>query len=80
MSTENWVEIYETGEELQMEIVRGLLTTNGVPVVVHRTGLKEMGMIFGARANGSLKLLVPPDLVDTARDLLSAQVEAEEGQ
>lgn len=72
MSTDNWVEVYETGDDLQMEFVRGLLTTNGIPVVVHRTGAKEMGMIFGAAATGSLRLRVPPDLVETARELLES--------
>ncbi|MDF2629379.1 MAG: hypothetical protein K0R39_3210 [Symbiobacteriaceae bacterium] len=80
MSTTDWVQVFETGDDLQMEFVRGLLTTNGVPVVVQRTGAKDLGMIFGAAATGSLILRVPPDLEQQARDLLEsgpAEAEAE---
>lgn len=72
MSTGDWVQVFETGDDLQMEFVRGLLTTNGIPVVVQRTGAKDMGMIFGAAANGSLILRVPPDLEQQAHDLLAS--------
>ncbi|HYF91907.1 MAG TPA: DUF2007 domain-containing protein [Symbiobacteriaceae bacterium] len=78
MTAENWVEVYETGDDLQMELIRGLLTTNGIPVVVQRTGAKEMGFYFGAAANGSLIVRVPPELADTARALLESGAEVPE--
>lgn len=78
MTTENWVRVYETGDDLQMEFVRGLLTTNGVPVIVQRTGAKDMGMIFGAAATGSLILKVPPDMEETALGLIESGPDTEE--
>ena len=75
MSTGDWVQVFETGDDLQMEFVRGLLTTNGIPVVVQRTGAKEMGIIFGAAATGSLILRVPPDLEQQALELLESGAE-----
>lgn len=78
MSKDEWVEVYRTGEDMQMELVRGLLTTNGIPVTVHTEGAKELGVILGARANGTLILRVPPDKAELALELLGAPLLEEE--
>jgi hypothetical protein len=78
MSKDGWIEVYRTGEELQMELVRGLLTTNGIPVTVQTEGAKELGFILGSRANGTLILRVPPDQAELALELLGAPLLEEE--
>jgi hypothetical protein len=78
MSKDGWIEVYRTGEELQMELVRGLLTTSGIPVTVQAEGAKGIGVILGARANGTLILRVPPDKAELALDLLGAPLLEEE--
>ncbi|HLN65379.1 MAG TPA: DUF2007 domain-containing protein [Symbiobacteriaceae bacterium] len=72
-NTSSWVEVYNTGDDLQMEFVRGLLTTSGIPVVVQAKGAKALPVILGVTANGSYILKVPPELEDVARDLLNAE-------
>lgn len=73
-----WVEVYQTNEDFQMEFIRGLLTTSGIPVVVERKGFKDMPIILGVAASGQLILKVPPDREEEARALLEAPVETEE--
>lgn len=72
-----WVEVYRTGEDFQMEFIRGLLTTNGIPVVVERKGFKDMPIILGVSASGELILKVPPDREEEALALLEAPIEEE---
>ncbi|HYG57490.1 MAG TPA: DUF2007 domain-containing protein [Symbiobacteriaceae bacterium] len=73
-----WVEVFRTGEDFHMEFMRGLLTTNGIPVVVERQGFKDMPIILGVAAVGQLILKVPPDREREARELLEAPVETED--
>lgn len=76
-----WEVVFRTGNQVEAEIVRGLLTTSNIPVVVEAKGLKSMVTLFGNSASGELLLKVPPDLADLARDLLAAEAETEtEGQ
>lgn len=72
-NTADWVEVYNTGDDLQMEFVRGLLTTSGIPVVVQAKGAKALPVILGVTANGSYILKVPPEWQDVAKDLLNAE-------
>ncbi len=74
-----WVEVFRTSDQMEMEFIRGLLETNGFPVVVEAKGLKAMPSIFGHAAYGELILKVPPDLEAQARALLEAPVEESEG-
>lgn len=68
-----WEEVFRTGEQVEAELVRGLLSTNGFPVVVEAKGLKSMPVIFGHAAYGELILKVPPDRWEEARALLEAR-------
>lgn len=70
-----WVELCRTGDDLKMEIIKGLLRTAEIPVVVERTGGKDMPIILGVAAYGDYVLKVPPDQVELARALMEAPPE-----
>jgi hypothetical protein len=70
-----WEEVFRTGEQVEMELIRGLLETNGFPVVVEAKGLKSMPVIFGHASYGEWILKVPPDHADQARAMLAAKPE-----
>lgn len=72
-----WEIVFRTGDQVEAEIVRGLLTTSEIPVVVEAKGLKSMAVFFGHSASGELVLKVPPDMADLARELLAAKAEPE---
>jgi hypothetical protein len=69
---EKWVEVYRTREDFQMEFFRGLLKTAEIPVVVERTGYKDMPIIMGVASLGEYLLKVPPDLASLAKELLAS--------
>lgn len=73
MAQSDWEIVFQTGDQVEIEIVRGLLTTNGFPVVVERKGLKSMAFMFGESAIGEYLLRVPPDMADAAVELLAAK-------
>lgn len=73
--TADWEEVFRTVEPMEMELIRGLLETNGFPVELKATGLKSMPVIFGAAAYGEWILKVPPDVAEQARELLAARAE-----
>ncbi|HEY3367111.1 MAG TPA: DUF2007 domain-containing protein [Symbiobacteriaceae bacterium] len=74
----DWEIVFQTGDQVEIEIIRGLLTTNGFPVVVEKKGLKGMSFMFGESAIGEYLLKVPPNMVDAALALLSADIEEPE--
>lgn len=71
----DWEVVFETGDQVEAELVRGLLATSDIPVVMEYKGLKSMQTFFGAGAPGQLQLKVPPDHADLARELLASQAE-----
>lgn len=75
---DGWVEVFRTHDDMEAELVRGLLKTGNIPVMIEGRGMKSMPYIFGHAAFGQLILKVPPDLADLARELLAAQVEEPE--
>lgn len=77
MSYAAWVEVFVTHDQMEMEMIKGLLTTNGFEVVVEAKGWKQMPVIFGHAATGELVIKVPPDKADAAIALLAADVEME---
>lgn len=70
-----WEEVFATSDQVEAELVRGLLDTSGIPVVIEAKGLKAMPTYFGHAAYGELILKVPPDQVDLALALLAARPE-----
>lgn len=78
METASWEEVFRTQDQVEMELVRGLLITNGFLVVVEAKGLKSMPAIFGHASNGELILRVPPDMAEQAVALLQAKAEMED--
>ena len=75
---DDWEVVFRTAQQVEMELIRGLLETNGFPVVVQATGLKSMPVIFGAAAYGEWILKVPPDRAEQARELLAARADMDE--
>lgn len=75
MSYADWVEVFVTHDQIEMEMIKGLLTTNGFEVVVEARGWKQMPVIFGHAATGEYGLKVPPDKADAAVALLAADAE-----
>lgn len=73
-----WEEIFRTGDDVEAEMVRGLLEMNGFPVVVESKGLKALPTIFGHAASGERILRVPPDMAEAAREFLAAAPEPPE--
>lgn len=73
----DWVVVLRTSDQVEAELVKGLLTTSGIPVVMEARGFKALAAILGHGAGGELLLKVPPDLAQLARDLLNAETEAE---
>ncbi len=71
----NWEVVFETGEQVEAELVRGLLATSDIPVVMEYKGWKSMQTFFGAGAPGQLVLKVPPDHADLARELIASKAE-----
>jgi hypothetical protein len=75
--SEEWEAVFSTVSQVEAQIVRGLLETNGFTVLVRTTGLKQLAFIYGDAAIGEIILLVPPSQVDEALGLLSAEPEPE---
>lgn len=73
----DWVVVLRTSDQVEAELVKGLLTTSGIPVVMEARGFKALAPILGHGAGGELLLKVPPDLAQLAKDLLEAETEAE---
>ncbi|MGE5673084.1 MAG: DUF2007 domain-containing protein [Mycobacterium leprae] len=70
-----WIEVFRTGDQVEAEVIRGLLQTNGFPVVVEAKGLKSMAVLLGHAAQGELIVKVPPDRADEARAMLAADAQ-----
>jgi len=70
-----WEEVFQTGDQVEAEVVRGLLVTSDIPVVVEYKGWKSMQTFFGSGAPGQLVLKVPPDQAALARELLASKAE-----
>lgn len=79
-SKESWEPVFRTHDQIEAELIRGLLTTNGFPVIVESKGQKAMAVIFGNAATGELILKVPPDLAEQALEFLAADIEEPEEQ
>lgn len=77
MDKAGWEIVFSTGNQVEAELMRGLLVTSDIPVVMEATGLKAMPIFFGHAAVGDLVLKVPPDLAELAAQLLAAEIEAE---
>lgn len=73
-----WPVVFETGDQIEAELIRGLLTSAEIPVVLSTSGLKTMAVFLGHSAPGRILLKVPPDQEALAREILSAQVEMPE--
>ncbi len=65
----DWQEVAIFHDPIQAEIARGFLEAQGIPVRLLQEGAaRALGVYLGAF--GSIRLLVPEDLVETSRRLL----------
>lgn len=73
---EEWVVIFTAANQVEAELIRGLLEGSQIPVIIEARGPQAMPFFFGQTAlGGELLVKVPPDQADFARELLAAQVE-----
>lgn len=77
---QEWEEVFRTPGQVEAELMKGLLATNGFSVVVEATGLKSMPVFFGHAAIGEFVLMVPSSQAEQARQLLAADVEQPEDE
>lgn len=74
---QNWPVVFRTVDQVEAELIRGLLVTSEIPVILEAKGLKSMATFFGHSANGELLIKVPPDLEELALQLLAAPADME---
>jgi hypothetical protein len=69
MAEENWEMIEEVYGELQAELLRGLLTAQGITVLLNQEGA---GRAYGLNVGplGATQILVPSGSVEQARQIL----------
>jgi hypothetical protein len=71
MSEENWEVVFTAAGMAQASIVQGRLETEGIPV---QLDFESAGRIFAITVDGlgEVRVMVPHDLAQTARDVLAA--------
>ncbi|GAB4521102.1 MAG: hypothetical protein Kow0047_32180 [Anaerolineae bacterium] len=64
------VEVYRAGNELEAEVIRGRLESEGIPVFLRR---EAAGPVFGLTvgALAEVRVLVPAPLADKALEILN---------
>lgn len=63
-------EVYQTGKQLDVDLVVGLLEENGIKVVVKYSGAGDYMKILGAVRDTDSHILVGDDDYDKARELI----------
>jgi len=77
MSTyENWVPVFSTGTDYEADMVRDRLDDAGLPAVVLTKRDHAFNLNVGDLAN--VIVLVPPEAVDEARDIMQERLTDEE--
>lgn len=66
----DWVEIHEVGDQIQANILKGLLEAQGVMVNISQEGYQQAIGLTGM-AGTMVKLLVPSDQVSQAEQVLA---------
>jgi hypothetical protein len=71
------VVVWEAANQMEAEVVKGRLTSAGIPAIVHSEAL---GTIYGLTTGtlAAAKVLVPAPLAEKALDLLSGDLDWEE--
>jgi len=71
MSEENWEVVFTAAGMAQASIIQGRLESEGVPV---QLDFESAGRIFAITVDGlgEVRVMVPHDLAQTARDILAA--------
>ena len=69
MKIENWVTLTIPKNPMEAEIIKGKLKSEGIPVLLKK---EAIGRIYGITTDGlgEVKVLVPKDLVEKAREIL----------
>ncbi len=73
---ESWVPVFSSGTDYEADIVRDRLDDSGVPAVV----LTQRDHAFNLNVSdlAEVNVMVPPDHVDTAREILERTLSDEE--
>lgn len=77
MSEHEWEVVFTTGDQMEAQVVRGLLEVSGIQVIAVARGLKRFEPFLGATASGTIDLKVPPDRLEEALAILQAEPESE---
>ena len=72
MSEQQWDVIDSVPGEIQAELLRGLLVSQGIPAYLSQEGLGHFGYVVTVGALGKVDILVPASKVEEARAVLEA--------
>jgi hypothetical protein len=72
MSEEQWEVIDSVSGEIQAELLRGLLVSQGIPAYLSQEGIGHFGYVVTVGALGKVDILVPSSRIEEARHVLDA--------
>ncbi len=72
MSEQQWEVIDSVPGEIQAELLRGLLVSQGIPAYLSQEGIGHFGYVVTVGALGRVDILVPASKVEEARRVLDA--------
>ena len=72
MSEQQWEVIDSVPGEIQAELLRGLLVSQGIPAYLSQEGLGHFGYVVTVGALGKVDILVPSSRIEEARAVLDA--------
>ncbi len=76
---EEWVVLKNVLNDIEFELVKGVLEMGGIPCVARIKGMDGyLKILTGAPFNEGIDVLVPSDKLDEAADLLKSGFENEE--
>jgi hypothetical protein len=73
-----WPVVYRTMGLLAAEAVQGRLNTAGIPTVLNYDGMKPLLGIPALAGTGEVRILVPPDRLVEAQELLGNDNDVED--
>jgi len=72
MSEQHWEVVDSVAGEIQAELLRGLLISQGIPAYLSQEGIGHFGYVVNVGALGKVDILVPSSTVEAALAVLDA--------
>jgi hypothetical protein len=72
MSEQHWEVVDSAPGEIQAELLRGLLASQGIPAFLSQEGIGHFGYVVTVGALGKVDILVPASMLEAARAVLDA--------